>query len=207
MNQFELLAEVRAATGSRPSRRLRRNGMVPAVLYGAGKEVVALMVKHSELLKQLENQAFYSHILTVRMEGLMEQAVLKELQRDPVSSQVIHLDLQRVMATEKIYMHVPLRFINEDKCPGKKAGGVISHLMIEVEVSCLPRDLPEFIEVDMSNVELGHTVQISGLVLPEGVELVALTGGREQDQPVVNVHPPHGMEEEVTTPEGTGPGT
>jgi large subunit ribosomal protein L25 len=205
MNEFELVAEARAELGSRASRRLRRLGKTPAILYGAGKDPVPLLLDEKDIKKQLENETFYSHVLTLRLGATEEQAVLKTLQRHPRSSAVLHMDFQRVRASETITMHVPLHFINEERCPGKRAGGIISHLLIEAEVSCLPKDLPEFIEVDMGSVELGQSVHLSDLTLPAGVEFLAFTAGREQDPAVVTVQPPRGLTAEVE--EGAEPGT
>ncbi|MFZ0257936.1 MAG: 50S ribosomal protein L25/general stress protein Ctc [Gammaproteobacteria bacterium] len=206
MNEFELVAEARAELGSRASRRLRRRGKTPAILYGADKDPMPLLLEEKEVKKQLENEAAYSHVLTLRLGGAAEeQAVLKALQRHPRSSAILHMDFQRVRASETIAMHVPLHFVNEDRCPGKRAGGIISHLLIEAEVSCLPKDLPEFIEVDMALVELGQSVHLSELTLPSGVEFVALAAGREQDPAVVTVQPPRGLAAEAE--EGAEPGT
>jgi large subunit ribosomal protein L25 len=191
-NEFEMVAEVRADTGSRAARRLRRRGQIPAVLYGGGKDPMALRIHENFLKRQLDNEAFYSHILAVKINGTQEQAVLKDLQRHPATGSILHLDLQRVRASERLYLNVPLHFVHEDQCPGRRAGGVISHLMIEVEVSCLPKDLPEFIEVDMSALEMGQSIHLSELKLPEGVELTALAAGKEHDQPVVTIQPPRG---------------
>jgi len=204
MNEFELVAEARAELGSRASRRLRRLGKTPAILYGAGKDPVPLLLEEKEVKKQLENEAVYSHVLTLKLGATEEQAVLKTLHRHPRSSAILHLDFQRVRASETISMHVPLHFINEDRCPGKKAGGIISHLLIEAEVSCLPKDLPQFIEVDMATVELGQSVHLSDIPLPAGAEFVALTAGREQDPAVVTIQPPRGLV--VEAEEGAEPG-
>lgn len=191
-NEFEMVAEARADTGSRAARRLRRQGQIPAVLYGGGKDPMALRINENFLKRQLDNEAFYSHILAVKINGTQEQAVLKDLQRHPATGNILHLDLQRVRASESLYLNVPLHFIDEDQCPGRRAGGVISHLMIEVEVTCLPKDLPEFIEVDMSALEMGQSIHLSELKLPGGVELTALAAGKEQDQPVVTIQSPRG---------------
>ena len=204
MNEFEFVAEARAELGSRASRRLRRLVKTPAMLYGAGKDPVPLLLVEKDIKKQLENEAFYSHVLTLRLGATEEQAVLKTLQRHPRSSAILHMDFQRIRASETIAMHVPLHFVNEDRCPGKKAGGIISHLLIEAEVSCLPKDLPEFIEVDMATVELGQSVHLSALALPAGVAFVALSAGREQDPAVVTVQPPRGLVAEAE--EGAEPG-
>jgi len=187
MKQFEIPAEPRAARGTQSARRLRRTGKVPAILYGDDKDAVPLALDANELKKQLQHEAFFSHILTVRMNGGETQAVLKALQRHPVSAEVVHVDLLRVSESKELWMHVPLHFVGEQTSPGVKAGGVVTHHMVEVEVRCLPRDLPEFIEVDMSGVGIGDTVHLSELEVPSGVHLVALAHGAEHDQPVLTV--------------------
>lgn len=196
MDQFEVVAEPRNETGKGAMRRLRRTGKVPAVVYGAGKDTVSLTVNQHTIHKQLEHEAFYSHILTVAVGKKKEQVVLKDLQRHPATSQVLHMDLLRVVATQEIDMRVPLHFINEEKCPGKKEGGVINHLITELEVRCLPKDLPEYIEVDVINLEIGDSLHLSQLTVPDGVDVVALSQETEQDQPVVSVQPPQKVVEE-----------
>lgn len=187
MNEFEINAEPRADVGKGASRRLRRSGMVPVVLYGGEGAPVNLATSHNALLRHLEHEAFYSHVLTLRVSDSAESVVLKDLQRHPAKPYILHMDLQRVTAGRKLHMHVPLHFINEDTAPGKKAGGAVFHLMNEVEISCLPKDLPEFIEVDLAAVELGQSVHLSELRLPEGVELAhPITS--DTDQPVVTIH-------------------
>jgi large subunit ribosomal protein L25 len=208
METFEITAQRRTDVGKGASRRLRHAGYVPAIIYGAGKEPVSLTLSHNELLKQLEHEGFYSHILTVNIDGQPEKAVLKDLQRHPYRPTVMHLDLQRVSDTQKLHMRVPLHFINENKCAGvKQGGGVISHHMTDVEISCLPKDLPEFIEVDLLNINLNEIIHLSNLVLPEGVELFA-THGSEHDRPVVSVHLARGSkadeEEEAETAAAEG---
>jgi large subunit ribosomal protein L25 len=196
---FELNAEVRNDAGKGASRRLRRAGKVPAILYGGGQPPQMLALDHNPVMHSLENEAFYSHILNVNIGGTAIRAVLKDLQRHPYKPIIAHLDLQRVSETEKLRMHVPLHFTGEDKAPGvKQAGGVISHLVTEVEVSCLPRHLPEYIEVDVSSLELNATVHLSNLPLPEGVELVALLHGN--DLSVASVHIPRVVQEVEAAP-------
>ena len=194
MNQFEVVAEPRSALGKGASRRLRRAGRVPGVLYGAGKEPVSLSMEASRIGKQMENEAFFSHILAVKVDGEEAQAVVKDLQRDPATSQVLHVDLQRVSSTEELHMRVPLHFINEADSPGKRHGGVISHLMVDVEIGCLPRDLPEFIEVDMSGLDVGDSLHLSDLAMPDRVRLMPLVHDPENDQPVVTVQHPQKLE-------------
>jgi large subunit ribosomal protein L25 len=193
---FVVEAEPRTDLGKGASRRLRREGKVPGVIYGAGKEPASISLEQNVLLHQLENEAFFSHILTVKVGKKEEQAILKDLQRHPSKPVVLHVDLQRVSAKEKIRVHVPLHFLNEDTAPGVKAGGLVSHHITEVEVSCLPKDLPEFLEVDLGSLELDGNVHLSDLSLPSGVELVELLHGEGHDQSVITIHLPRGAKEE-----------
>ena len=139
-------------------------------------------------MHQLENEAFYAHILTIKVDGKEESAILKDLQRHPSRPVLLHADFLRVSADTKLKAHVPLHFLNEEGCPGVKAGGQATHNLTEVEISCLPKDLPEFIGVDLANLELDGSLHLSDLTLPEGVELVALAQGNERDLPVVSIH-------------------
>lgn len=199
MSDFELNAETRLDAGKGASRRLRRTEKVPGIIYGGGLPPVAIVVGHHEVLRNLAHEAFYSHILTVKLNGVEERAVLKDVQRHPWRHQILHLDLQRVNETEKLRMHVPLHFINGDIAPGvKQGGGIVSHLMIDVEVSCLPKDLPEFIEADLAQLQAGESVHLSNLKLPAGVAIVALSHGPEHDLPVASIHIPRGAETEAT---------
>ena len=200
MNEFELVGEARTGSGSGAARRLRREGKIPAILYGGDSEPLSLVLNQNEVKKHLENEAFLSHILSVKVGDLESQAVLKAVQRDPVSSEVTHMDLMRSSATRKIQINVPLHFINEDVCQGGKSGGIITHLVLELEVRCLPRYLPEYIEVDMAALEIGETVHLTELELPEGVELTALRHG--DDQALVSIQMPRAVEEEVEDVEG-----
>lgn len=179
-NDFVLEASLRNDLGKGASRRLRREGKVPAVLYGGHLDAMSVTMDHNDLFHHLENEAFYSHILTIKVDGKEEQAVLKDLQRHPYKPIIMHVDFQRVSASEKIRMHVPLHFVGGDVAPGVKVGGgIVTHNVNEVEVSCLPKDLPEFIEVDLSKVELNQSVHMSELKLPAGVELVELAHGHD----------------------------
>ncbi len=190
---FQLTAEVRKDKGKGASRRLRRSGKIPAIMYGAGEPPLPLVLDHDAVVHNLENEAFYSHILDIDVEGKNVQAVLKDIQRHTHKPTVLHIDLQRIDAAEKLRMHVPLHFIGEEQAVGvKKSGGVISHLMMDVEITCLPKDLPEYIEVDVSNLGLNETVHLSDIQLPAGVEIVALLHGPEHDQPVISIHSPRG---------------
>ncbi|MDD1649727.1 MAG: 50S ribosomal protein L25/general stress protein Ctc [Methylococcaceae bacterium] len=178
---FELDAELRPVQGRGHSRRLRLAGKIPAVLYGGGSEPVGLAFNHNKILKGLENEATYSHILTIRYDGKEETAVLKDLQRHPSRPIIMHMDFQRVSESQKIRVHVPLHFVNQEISVGAKKGGVVNHNLVNVEVVCLPARLPEFIEVDLAQVDVGQSVHLSDLKVPGGVELVELLHGPEHD--------------------------
>ncbi len=203
-SSFELNANIRQDMGKGASRRLRRDNKVPAVLYGGGQEAVSLTLQHNTLVHNLENEAFYSHILTVNVDGKAEKAVLKDLQRHPFKPSIIHLDLQRVNENEKLRMNVPVHFMGEDVAPGVKAGGAIQHLANDVEISCLPKDLPEFIEADLSTLNIDETLHLSDLKLPQGVELIALTHGADHDLSVAAIHMPKVAAEPVEAAVETG---
>jgi len=188
---FSLEAEIRDDKGKGASRRLRREGKVPAILYGGEREPASITLKHSEVVRQLKEDAFYSHILTIKAAGKTQQVILRDVQRHPFKPTILHMDFMRVMADSEIRVNVPLRFINEDTCVGvKTGGGAVSHTAVDVEVTCLPKDLPEYIEVDLVDVELGQTVHLSDLIMPAGVALTAFAHGGEEehDQAVVSVN-------------------
>lgn len=187
--KFELHAELRQDQGKGASRRLRREDKVPAIFYGGGEPAQSLVFNHNQLKKALQNEAFYSHILTIMIDGKKHQAVLKDMQRHPYKPRVQHLDFLRITGKEKIIMHVPLHFKGKDIAPGVKvSGGNILHLLSTIEVRCLPSNLPEYVEVDLSKLELDESVHLSHLKLPEGVEIMALVHGN--DQPVASIHIP-----------------
>ena len=185
---FNLTAEVRSDKGRGASRRLRRAGKMPAILYGTHQEPTPIALDHDSLLHQLEHEAFYSHVLTITVDGKDESAVLKDLQRHPAKKKLVHADFQRVAATEKIRMHVPIHFKGEDIAPGVKIGsGLVTHNLTDVEIVCLPKDLPEFLEADLSSMELGQSLHLSEIPVPEGVELVELMHGADHDLPVAQI--------------------
>ena len=190
MVDFTLNAKARTDLGKGASRRLRRNAdLVPAIVYGGDKAPQNVALEARELKKALENEAFYSHVISLSIDGKKEDVLLKALQRHPAKPVIMHADFLRVVAGHEVTVHVPLHFINEDSCVGvKKSGGVISHTMTEVEVNCLPKDLPEFIEVDMAGVDLNQIVHLSDLKLPKGVSIPFLAQGPDHDLPVANVH-------------------
>jgi large subunit ribosomal protein L25 len=185
---FNVTAEVRTDKGKGASRRLRREGKLPAIIYGADKEPMDISLNHNEMMHHLEHEAFYSHILTLDVAGKPEKAVLKDLQRHPAKAQLLHADFLRVSETEKLKMQVPLHFTATDTAPGVKAGGALTHNMTEVEISCLPKDLPEYLEVDCSALEMEGILHLSDITLPAGVELVALAQGTDHDLPVAAIH-------------------
>lgn len=211
-NEFLLNAEMRTSTTGRGgSRRLRHAEKVPAIMYGAGHEPMMLEITHKELARKLENDAFYSHILTLKIGNKEHKAVLRDLQRHPARNRLIHADFQSVSDTQRITMHVPLHFIGAELSPGVKTqGGVVSHLMNSVEVRCLAKDLPEFIPADMSGLNLHQSIHLSDLKVPPGVQILALIQGADHDLPVASVHAPQAIVEEAApvaaaTAEGATP--
>ncbi len=195
---FEIAAEFRdGQQGKGASRRLRRSGKVPAILYGGHIEPRQLVINHQKLIQMLDNERFYSTILSIRVGSETQAAILKDVQRHPAKNQILHLDLQRVLDNEKVRMTIPLHFKGDTVCPGVKTqGGIISHLLNDVQVSCLPKDLPEFLELDMSQMNINDMKRLSDIPLPPGVELVDLAHGR--DEAVASIH--HPRAEEVETP-------
>ncbi len=194
---FDLVADPRdGVQGKGASRRLRRSGKVPAILYGGKDAPAQLILDHQNLLTLLINERFYSSILSLDINGKKQAAILKDVQRHPAKNQVLHMDLQRVLDDEPIRMAIPLHFKGAAGSPGVKTeGGIVSHLLNQVEVLCLPKYLPEFIEVDMSEMHISEMKRLSDLPLPEGVQFVALAHGR--DEPVVSIHHPRAEEAEA----------
>jgi large subunit ribosomal protein L25 len=194
---FTLHAKGREDTGKGASRRLRRlAGEIPAIVYGGKKAATQISLSQKDVTKALENEAFYSHIISLDVDGKSEDVIIKDLQRHPAKAFVMHMDFFRVSKTTKLQTRAPLHFINEEACVGVKlGGGLIAHSMTDLEISCLPKDLPEYIEVDMAEVELGATVHISDIKLPKGVESVALSHGEDHDLPVAAVNKPKAVEE------------
>ncbi len=187
-DEFNLIADFREDQGKGASRRLRREGKVPAVIYGAGRPPRSLSFDHNKVLRELENESFYSSVLSIKVGDKSQAAVVKDIQRHPSKPIILHMDFQRIVEDEAIRMNVPLHFIGGDTAPGVKLeGGTVSQLMTDVEISCLPKDLPEFIEVDISGLSVGEMVHISELTLPAGVEIPELAQGPEHDHPVVSI--------------------
>lgn len=199
MQNFELNAELRSNVGKGASRRLRLTGKVPGILYGTGKEPVSIQLDHDDLVHHLDNEAFYSHILTLKMGSDVQEVVLRDLQRHPYRPKLLHIDLQRINMSERITMRVPLHIINAAASPGvKDEKGIVNSLMSQLEVICLPKDLPEYIEIDIAALHVGQSIHLSDLKLPEGVELEILVSGGDADQAIVSVQPP--QVEEVDKP-------
>ena len=184
--EFNLIAEMRDDQGKGASRRLRRQGKVPAVIYGAGRDPRNLMFDHNKVLRQLEDPSFYSSILNVKVGEKSRAAIVKDIQRHPSKKQIIHIDLQRIVEDEQIKMQIPIHYLGEEDAVGVKiGGGTVTKIMTELEISCLPKDLPEFLEVDISELELDQMLNVSDISLPEGVEISDIM--KEQDQAIVSI--------------------
>lgn len=193
MEAFELNAQARTATGRAENRRLRKTGRVPAIIYGGKGEPVMFSLDHNDLNHHLDNEAFFSHIIKINIDGKAEEAVLRDLQRHPARPFIEHADFLRIVAGEKLRMSIPLHFVGEDECPGVvDEEGVMQHNLNDVEIECLPRDLPEYLEVDCSKLNLHDSVHLSQIILPKGVEIVELMGDEEEqnDLTVVSVQVP-----------------
>jgi large subunit ribosomal protein L25 len=198
-NMFEFIAESRGQSGKGAARRLRRKGEVPAVIYGGHLDPQMIVLNHNEVIKHLDREAVYSHVLDVTVDGKTEKAILKGVQRNPARFQILHLDFLRVNMSEVVKVHVPLHFINESTSIGGKKGGIATHSLVDVEVSCLPSALPEYIEVNMAGLDIGESLHLSDLVLPVGVEVVALLQGVEHDLPVVSMMASKATKEDSAT--------
>ncbi len=198
---YDVKAQSRSDTGKGASRRLRRAGLVPGIVYGGKKEPAMITLDHTRLVLQLENPSFYSHILQLDIDGAGEQVVLKDVQRHPARPFIQHVDFLRVSAREKIRMTVPLVFLNEETAKGvKKSGQVMPHIT-EIDITCLPKDLPESIAVDLAEVDLGDTVHLSEIPLPNGVELEHIP---DPDLPVVSIEEIRVMKEPEELEEAEG---
>jgi len=177
---FEINATSRQAQGTGASRRLRRAGRVPGIIYGGHKPAQPISLDHKELFLVLRQEASHSSVLDLKVDGQPQPVLLKDVQMHPYKRQIMHVDFQRVDATHKVHVKVPLHFLNGDIAPGVKLqGGVLSHVMTEVEVVCLPKDLPEYIEVDLKDLSVGHSLHLSHIKLPPGVELPQLARGED----------------------------
>ena len=188
-DEFDLIAELREDRGKGASRRLRRQGKVPAIIYGAGRPPRALSFDQNKVLKQLENESFYSSVLSIKVNDKSQAAILKDLQRHPAKHLIMHMDFQRIVEDEEIKKNVPLHFVGEEIAPGvKQGGGKVAHLINDIEVACLPKDLPEYLEVDVAELELDAMLHLSDIKLPKGVEIPQLAQGPEHDHAIVSIH-------------------
>jgi large subunit ribosomal protein L25 len=200
---FELVAEFRETHGKGASRRLRHDGKVPAILYGGHLDARALTLSHQKLAQMLDNERFYSTILSIKVGNDTQAAILKDVQRHPFKNAIVHVDFQRVEENEKIRISIPLHFRGESVSPGVKTqGGIVSHMRNDVVVACLPKDLPEFIEVDLSNLSLNESIHLSQLKIPAGVQLVDLA---KEDSAVAAIHSPRAEEPEPTAVAAAAP--
>lgn len=206
MSEHTLNAELREDQGKGASRRLRRlAGKVPAIVYGGTKKPQAITLQQNEVKKAVEDESFFSHVVSLKVGDDTTEVMVKDLQRHPSSGDVMHADFMRVSKTKKMHVNVPLHFINESSCVGvKMGGGRISHLLTTMEVNCLAKDLPEFLEVDMAAVEVGSSVHLSDIALPKGVESVALSHGADHDIAVATVVAPKGSKDDEASEAAEG---
>lgn len=182
---YEFKAEIRTDLGKGASRRLRLEGKIPAILYGGKDAPVSLTLSHDKIINAASHEGFFSHILTLHIDGKKQDAILKDVQRHPFKPKITHLDFQRVNAKEELHTNVPVHFIGEEAI--KKAGGVVVHQLNDIEITCLPKDLPEFIEVDVSGLNVGDNIHLSQVKAPSGVTFVELTRGADHDPVLVTV--------------------
>ena len=199
MSNFIFNAESRSDTGKGASRRLRHANSVPAIIYGGKVDPQSLTLNHNDIIKILETEAVYTSILTVNIDGKANKAIIKDIQRHAYKPKVLHMDFQRVNQDEKIHMHVPIHFLGGENSPGVKAGGQMTHNMSDVEVACKAKDLPEYLEIDVSNMDIGDTLHISDLSMPAGVVSVELSHGSDHDQPIVAIHKSRAMDDSADT--------
>jgi large subunit ribosomal protein L25 len=191
---FTLDAEVRTDLGKGASRRLRHANKVPAILYGEGKEPVSLTLAHNKVFRAQQEEAFYSHVLTLNVDGKPVECLIKDMQRHPFKQVIMHMDFMRIDATHAVHVNAPIHFINEEAA--EKKGGKIAHQLNEIAVSCLPADIPEFIEVDVAGLEVGQTLHLSDITLPKGVTSDELAKGESHDQAVATLNAPKGSSDE-----------
>ena len=197
--KIEINAKERKSKGTGASRRLRHEGTTPGILYGGVKDSISLEIDTKELFMQFRHEAFHASILTLNLEGKKESVILRDFQMHPVRNNIQHIDFQRINENEKINVKVPFHFVNEDTAPGVKIeGGLVSHIMTEIDISCLPKDLPQYIEVDLGELAMGESIHLSEITVPEGVELTSLTD--ENDPAITSISKPKVVvEEEIVT--------
>ena len=188
-DKYDLVAEYREDSGKGASRRLRHEGKVPAIIYGAGRPPRSLSFDHNKVLRELQNESFYSSVLNIKVGDKSQAAIVKDIQRHPARPIVMHIDLQRIVEDQVIKMNIPIHYVGADVAIGvKEGGGSVSQLRTDVEVQCLPKDLPEYFEVDISELELDAMLHLSDITVPEGVEIPELAQGPEHDHPIVSIH-------------------
>ncbi|MBP8119920.1 MAG: 50S ribosomal protein L25/general stress protein Ctc [Burkholderiales bacterium] len=196
--KITIKAEVRKGQGTGASRRLRRADKVPGIVYGGGKDATVIELDHNDIYHKLKLEAFHASILDMSLDGKSEQVLLRDVQMHAWKQNVLHVDFQRIAADKKIHMKVPLHFINADIAPGVKvSGGMVSHIINELDVACLPKDLPEFVEVDLKELAAGHSIHISNLTMPAGVESVALNKGDDRSVATIIIPRAVAAEEEA----------
>ena len=189
-DKIELTAEPRTDLGKGASRRLRKAGLVPAIIYGGDTDPVSINLGHNDFLNQLDNESIYTQILSVKVgKSKKQDVILRDLQRHPFRQLIMHADFQRIDNKKVIHVTVPIHCINEEACHGvKMEGGLLNHLQSEIEIMCLPKNLPEYLELDVENLQLGESLHLSDIKMPEGVQIVALTHGEDHDTGVAAVH-------------------
>ncbi len=189
-DKIELVAEHRTDLGKGASRRLRKSGLIPAIIYGADAEPVAITLEHDKFLHSLENEAIYTQIIALKVgKDKKEDVILRDLQRHPFKNRVLHADFQRIDKKKMLHVTVPIHFVNEENCYGvKMQGGLLNRLVNEVEIVCLPGNLPKYLELDVADLKLEESLHLSDITLPEGVQIVALTYGEDHDTGVAAVH-------------------
>ncbi len=186
---YDLIADIREDEGKGASRRLRRQGKVPAIIYGAGRPARALSLDHNRVIQQLENEKFFSSVLNIKVGEKSQAAILKDIQRHPSKRQIMHMDFQRIVEDQPIRMNVPIHLVGADVAVGvKQGGGTVTQMRNDVEVVCLPKNLPEYLDLDISELELDGLMYLADIKLPEGVEIPELAQEDAQDQPVVSIH-------------------
>ena len=203
--KIEINAKERKSKGTGASRRLRHEGTTPGILYGGVKDSISLEIDTKELFMQFRHEAFHASILTLNLEGKKESVILRDFQMHPVRNNIQHIDFQRINESEKISVKVPFHFINEETAPGVKIeGGLVSHIMTEIDISCLPKDLPQYIEVDLGELAMGESIHLSEVTVPEGVELTSLTD--ENDPAITSISKPKVVVEEEIVAEASEEG-
>ena len=203
--KIEINAKERKSKGTGASRRLRHEGSTPGILYGGVKDAISLEIDTKELFMQFRHEAFHASILTLNLEGKKESVILRDFQMHPVRNNIQHIDFQRINENEKISVKVPFHFINEETAPGVKIeGGLVSHIMTEIDISCLPKDLPQYIEVDLGELAMGESIHLSEVTVPEGVELTSLTD--ENDPAITSISKPKVVVEEEIVAEASEEG-